>query len=716
MPNSILFSSITVVHNKYLKKNNKTSYSVFRHVEYIATRPGVDIKKEEDIAKDEMSLLNEQLSAVPSAAESPAQDINANIRYIAQRPGVAAEKGVHGLFGNFDTSDLSKTAYHVSNLVEDGRTIFQGVLSLREDDAVETGYDQKQNWIDYLNKMLPQLGSRLGIPASNLRWCAAFHPKKGHPHCHYILWSDVDEVRDPFIPTAKQNEYRKMFSDEIFREERQREMINKTLFRDILKDTGGAITSELFQELVKNPIWLPGNFSSQELQDLSRQLAQMYLAMPSHGRFAYKLMPEEVKTSLDNISKQILNLPAMRDNYQSYLNAAATVAATSSPTIDSREISRQKAIFDLQKRIMNKILDVCREMKQADIRIPEISEEDCSFLHEDAASLFREDEDLLSGYDPACDIVPELFYDNGCEPLCAASNVSNTTESDVLGALSPAADASGCASFESFPGMVPGCQDKEPAFHVTWSNKYKEAMKIIYDSNIKDKTEAITKLNFEAESNNTLAVDALGKLYSNKNSIYYNPTEAEKILQLSATHDNPNAYRELIRLHSAQESPLFDERLALQEGLLLMKLQPDWGAYELGCLYLNKKLTCYNFEAGLSYIKTAANLNYSYAQAKLGSLYLWGANGKLKADPEQGREWLYKAIKQGNTYAQETLVVYDKYRSDGFMSLSYRLLMDCAYLMASKRKELQDNYQYLMFRTRSREALKDAQSKDENYR
>lgn len=409
MPNSILFSSITVVHNKYLKKNNKTSYSVFRHVEYIATRPGVDIKKEEDIAKDEMSLLNEQLSAVPSAAESPAQDINANIRYIAQRPGVAAEKGVHGLFGNFDTSDLSKTAYHVSNLVEDGRTIFQGVLSLREDDAVETGYDQKQNWIDYLNKMLPQLGSRLGIPASNLRWCAAFHPKKGHPHCHYILWSDVDEVRDPFIPTAKQNEYRKMFSDEIFREERQREMINKTLFRDILKDTGGAITSELFQELVKNPIWLPGNFSSQELQDLSRQLAQMYLAMPSHGRFAYKLMPEEVKTSLDNISKQILNLPAMRDNYQSYLNAAATVAATSSPTIDSREISRQKAIFDLQKRIMNKILDVCREMKQADIRIPEISEEDCSFLHEDAASLFREDEDLLSGYDPACDIEPELF-------------------------------------------------------------------------------------------------------------------------------------------------------------------------------------------------------------------------------------------------------------------------------------------------------------------
>lgn len=716
MPNSILFSSITVVHNKYLKKNNKTSYSVFRHVEYIATRPGVDIKKEEDIAKDEMSLLNEQLSAVPSAAESPAQDINASIRYIAQRPGVAAEKGVHGLFGNFDTSDLSKTAYHVSNLVEDGRTIFQGVLSLREDDAVETGYDQKQNWIDYLNKMLPQLGSRLGIPASNLRWCAAFHPKKGHPHCHYILWSDVDEVRDPFISTAKQNEYRKIFSDEIFREERQREMINKTLFRDILKDTGGEITSELFQELVKNPIWLPGNFSSQELQDLSRQLAQMYLAMPSHGRFAYKLMPEEVKTALDNISKQILNLPAMRDNYQSYLNAAATVAATSSPTIDSREISRQKAIFDLQKRIMNKILDVCREMKQADIRIPEISEEDCSFLHEDAASLFREDEDLLSGYDPACDIEPELFYDNGCEPLCAASNVSNTTESDVLGALSPAADASGCASFESFPGMVPGCQDKEPAFHVTWSNKYKEAMKIIYDINIKDKTEAITKLNFEAESNNTLAVDALGKLYSNKNSIYYNPTEAEKILQLSATHDNPNAYRELIRLHSAQESPLFDERLALQEGLSLMKLQPDWGAYELGRLYLNKKLTCYNFEAGLSYIKTAANLNYSYAQAKLGSLYLWGENGKLKADPEQGREWLYKAVKRGNTYAQETLAIYEKYRSDGFMSLSYHLLMDCAYLMASKRKELQDDYQYLMLRTRSREALKDAQSKDENYR
>lgn len=134
------------------------------NVKYIATREGVD------------KSINFNING---------QHKKNNIEYIATRPR-AVRVANHGLFGNEDEVNLNKVKTEVANHTGN---IWQGIISLRREDAERTGYDNPIAWRTLLRSKQLELAKNLKIPVENFRWYAAFHDEKHHPHVHIVMYS-----------------------------------------------------------------------------------------------------------------------------------------------------------------------------------------------------------------------------------------------------------------------------------------------------------------------------------------------------------------------------------------------------------------------------------------------------------------------------------------------------------------------------------------------
>ncbi|MDO5572305.1 MAG: relaxase MobL, partial [Bacteroidales bacterium] len=182
---------------------------------YIATRDGVDLSIEE---KDLEKYLESDLENLDSS--------QSNLNY------------EHGLFGNISVPNLYSLADDLYRKTNDGKCIYNGIVSITEEDAKELGYLDRQKWEQYMFKVMPDIAAKLKIPIHELEWVAAIHKEKGHPHVHYMLWNNTNKVRSPFIHVNVQKEIRKILTKEMFQERQQDYTIQKNLARDYLTEFG----------------------------------------------------------------------------------------------------------------------------------------------------------------------------------------------------------------------------------------------------------------------------------------------------------------------------------------------------------------------------------------------------------------------------------------------------------------------------------------------
>ena len=128
--------------------------------------------------------------------------------YIATRSGVDTGFEIHGLFGNILGTDdvelleLDTIKKYVQEISKNNIDIFKTVISLKNEDAIEYGYFNKKAWKEMLELRMPEIARAFKIPLNDLEWIAAFHAKKGKPHCHLIVWNknqDLSVKRKLFI-------------------------------------------------------------------------------------------------------------------------------------------------------------------------------------------------------------------------------------------------------------------------------------------------------------------------------------------------------------------------------------------------------------------------------------------------------------------------------------------------------------------------------------
>lgn len=174
--------------------------------------------------------------------------------YIATRSGVDKGIDTHGLFGNIlDTEEvemleLETIKNYIQSVSNKNIDIFKTVISLKEEDALQYGYMNKKAWKDLLQERIFEISKAFKIPLNDMEWGAAFHAKKGRPHCHLIIWNksqDLSVRRKPYIFF---NKVKTAIAKGVFKEELEA-MYN---IKDVSKEQVGKLSKEEFEKYKEN--------------------------------------------------------------------------------------------------------------------------------------------------------------------------------------------------------------------------------------------------------------------------------------------------------------------------------------------------------------------------------------------------------------------------------------------------------------------------------
>ena len=350
--------SEVIVKLSYKHPNfKKTSASNVNYLNYIGTRDGV--------------ILNDNLEKIATNSKVNNGEC---IKYIQNRPRS------HGLFNNSNDVDIKDIRKEIR---ECKSFVYRIIVSLREDDAIANGFDEKEKWKELINSKIGVMAKQLNIPQSQIRWVGAFHRESGHPHVHLMLWNSKEEIRNyGYIATKSLESIRKNLTDEIFKNDRVNILSDKNLLRDILLEKTNFIVNDgTFNEdtlvkleakynQVKEELSILDEVNSHELGcrvtdrdiEIIKDMIQM-VKLPLTGRLQYKLMPQDVKEQIDEITKKILSRPNYIPYYNDYLKSVEKLTRlyTASPEQINKAI--ENAEKDIYSRIGNKILKSIKDIK-----------------------------------------------------------------------------------------------------------------------------------------------------------------------------------------------------------------------------------------------------------------------------------------------------------------------------------------------------------------
>ncbi len=331
---------------------NKKSSPMRNHnlLVYIGSREGVDISNPE---LDKL-VQEDALQGVISISDAELDSMQ------------PTEK--NGLFGNIETEDIHKLANHITGLTRDGKNIYNGIISLHEEDALRLGYDTKEAWLNSMYAVLPDIAKEFHIPIDKLAWVGALHMEAGHPHCHYMFWRTDEKVRSPFIHSSVQDRCRMNISKVFLEADREAAAINKTLARD----SSIAMTKEELNKLsdLMNPsASIPGRVTKEDLEQLSDKMKILITALPPTGRIAYKLLPVETKLLTDDIVRDLCDRPDIKKELEKYYESVDQLSDSYSANQQKKDINKVHAKDDINKRLANVVLATAKTIRSEERRI-----------------------------------------------------------------------------------------------------------------------------------------------------------------------------------------------------------------------------------------------------------------------------------------------------------------------------------------------------------
>lgn len=287
------------------------------HINYISMRAGVDKSiTEADLEKE-----------IQKGVENLASDDETYVNYINERP---RSHGLFGVDGIENPEDIKEELSEVNSCV------WRAVVSLKEEDAKNLNYLDKEQWQLLLRKKMPDLANEMNIRDTNLRWVAAVHMEKGHPHAHIMFWEKEPERTLGIVNTKSLDNIRKIFTDEVFAEERFQLLNEKNLMRDLINDlanndisnasklirevndTGTEI--EMFIKDMERTGVAPRLYEGEEIE-LTEKIRNLADMLPGSGRIALKFMPPEVKKEVRTIAEYLLEKPEFSASLEKNLKA-----------------------------------------------------------------------------------------------------------------------------------------------------------------------------------------------------------------------------------------------------------------------------------------------------------------------------------------------------------------------------------------------------------
>ena len=227
-----------------------------------------------------------------------------DMSYIAQRPR-AEKHGGHGLFSEVDTTDLRAAK---AELEAHNGKVWTFIFSLRREDAERLGYNKAAAWQNLLKQESAAIAEAMRIRTDDLRWSAAYHDERHHPHVHMMVWSA--EPKKGYLTREGIAVMRSKMTNAIFRDEMMELYIKKdAAYKESIQTAKESLL--LYIRMLESGE-STDSVIEQKLRDLSRALEQV------DGKHVYGYLPKEVKAQVDEIVERLAQLPEVADCYDQW--------------------------------------------------------------------------------------------------------------------------------------------------------------------------------------------------------------------------------------------------------------------------------------------------------------------------------------------------------------------------------------------------------------
>lgn len=163
--------------------------------------------------------------------------------------------------------------------------------------------------------------------------------------------------------------------------------------------------------------------------------------------------------------------------------------------------------------------------------------------------------------------------------------------------------------------------------------------------------EAIKLLIKAAKAENVTARYQLGKIYTDKESEYFNAEKGLKLLESAAEQGNSFAIHQLGKIYCDGEIAEEDMNRAIEYFTKASELNNEFAQYRLGSIYMQDEYK--NIPKAIDEFTKSAEQGNQFAQYRLGNIFLSG--DVTEQDVDLAIRYLNEAAEQGNGFAQYRL-------------------------------------------------------------
>ena len=372
-------------------KGGRDAAKLANRTRYVATRPGVEVPREEHgdrpATKKQQESIRRSLREFPDAQELlEYEDYQSNptretasvfiqqvredfvgamsqrenyLDYVAHRPGVELQ-GEHGLWGpGGKVQNLSRA---IGEVADPTGNVWTPVVAIRREDAERLGYDTAENWRALVNACLSDIAKGYKISPDHLRWYAAFHGKEQCVHIHMVVFSS--DPKEGYLTKQGIQQVKSAFALRIFRDDLFHVYEQKTEYRASTQREARLAMEELIRQM-RN-----GNRDNPDLEQLTTALALRL--QTTKGKKVYGYLPPKTKAIVDEIVDELARDERVAAAYDLWYQMQEEICRTYSQQPPRRvPLSQQKEF----KAVRNMVIQEALRLSQTESISEDLSRE-----------------------------------------------------------------------------------------------------------------------------------------------------------------------------------------------------------------------------------------------------------------------------------------------------------------------------------------------------
>ena len=366
-------------------KGGRDSGKLVNRARYIATRPGVEVLRDEGsdqpATKKQQAYIQRLLRDFPGAEElleyedyqknptveranafilrvqedfaEPMSRMENYLDYVSHRPGVQMD-GEHGLWcADGKVGNLSQA---VREVAEHTGSVWTPVVAIRREDAERLGYNDAESWRELVCACAPEIARGYKIPLEHLRWYAAFHRKEDSVHIHMVVFSS--DPREGYLTRQGIQQVKSAFGRRIFQQDLIHVYEQKTEYRNTLSRDAERAMGSLIAQMEQ------GRMQNENLERLVLELAERL--QDTKGKKVYGYLPPKTKAVVDAIVDELAKDERVAAAYDLWNQLREEVCRTYSEQLPERlPLSKQKEFKAVRNMVIREVLQLGRDERPA---------------------------------------------------------------------------------------------------------------------------------------------------------------------------------------------------------------------------------------------------------------------------------------------------------------------------------------------------------------